>query len=86
MLEAIKRTVILEAIQKEAATESGLILQGQDNSPTEARVVSVGPKVDCGLVVGDRVIVDWNRVGKMNHNDKTYYVTDQSNIVGVFTD
>lgn len=86
MLAAIKKTVIIEAIQKENTTESGLILKGPDPAPTEARILSVGPKVDCGLVVGDRVIVDWSRVGKMNHDDKTYYVTDQSNIIGVFTE
>jgi co-chaperonin GroES (HSP10) len=36
--------------------------------------------------VGDTVVVDWGRVGKMNYDDKTYYVTDQSNVLGVFTD
>ena len=60
--------------------------QGAQERNPSARIVSVGPQSDCGLAVGDTVVVDWGRVGKMSYNDKTYYVTDQSNILGVFTD
>ena len=85
-LQAIKRTVIVEVVEDTNTTESGIVIQGaQERNPT-ALVVSVGPQTDCGVVVGNRVVVDWGRVGRINHNDKTYYVTDQSNILGVFTD
>lgn len=86
MLQALKKTVILEAIERENTSAGGLILQGADDRQTEGRILSVGPKSDCGLKVGDRVLVDWTRVGKMSHDDKTYYVTDQSNIMAVFED
>jgi hypothetical protein len=29
-------------------------------------------------------VVDWARVGRMDYEDKIYYVTGQSNIIGVF--
>ena len=73
-LQAIKGHVIVQAIETENVTESGLILQSDYKKQTEARVVSVG------------VIVDWNRVGKVSFENETYYVTGQSNILGVFED
>jgi co-chaperonin GroES (HSP10) len=83
-MKALKKTVIVEVIEASTTTESGIVLQGaQERNPT-ACIVSVGPQVDCGVVVGDRVVVDWGRVGKFSHCDRTYYVTDQTNILGVF--
>lgn len=85
-MKAVKKTVIVEVVEDSNTTESGIVLQGaQDRNPT-ARIVSVGPQSDCGLAVGDRVVVDWSRVGKFSHEARTYYVTDQSNIMGVFQD
>lgn len=86
MLRAVKRTVLLEMIERENTTESGLIIKGGDERTPEARVVSVGPQCDCELKVGDRVVVDWSRVGKIVDGDKTLYVTDQTNIMAVFED
>lgn len=86
MLQAIKKTVIIEMIQRENATESGLILSGVNRDIPEARIVSVGPEVDVDLAVGNRVVVDWARVGRMDYEDRVLYVTGQSNIIGVFED
>lgn len=85
-MQAIKKTVIVEVVEEVNTTESGIVLQGAQERNPSARIVSVGPQSDCGLKAGDTVVVDWGRVGKMSYNDKTYYVTDQSNILGVFLD
>lgn len=82
-LQAIKGHVILQAIVKDNVTEAGLILQKSQEQQTEARVVSVGSTVEA-IEVGDRVLVDWNRVGQIKFNDEIYYVTGQSNVLGVF--
>ena len=83
-MKALKKTVIVEVIAQSTTTESGIVLQGvQEQNPT-ATVVAVGPQTDCGLAVDDRVMVDWTRVGRFEHEGRTYYVTDQSNILGVF--
>ena len=84
-LQAIKGHVIVQAIETENVTESGLVLQSDYKKQTEARIVSVGTTVE-SIKVGDRVIVDWTRVGKDNFENETYYVTGQSNILGVFED
>jgi co-chaperonin GroES (HSP10) len=85
-MQAIKKTVIVEVLEDSNTTESGIVLQGAQERNPSARIVSVGPQSDCGLKAGDTVVIDWNRVGKMNYNNKTYYVTDQSNVMAVFTD
>lgn len=84
-LQAIKGHVILQAIEKPNTTEAGLILQSSQEQQTEARIISVGSTVE-SMKVGDRVLVDWNRVGKVNFENEIYYVTGQSNIIGVFED
>jgi co-chaperonin GroES (HSP10) len=83
-MKALKKTVIVEVVAESNTTESGIVLQGvQEQNPT-ATVVSVGAQSDIGLVPGDRVMIDWGRVGRFEHEARTYYVTDQSNIVAVF--
>jgi len=86
MLKAIKKNVIIEMIQQETTTDSGLVLSGVSKDIPQAQVIAVGPEVDCGLVAGDRVVVDWARVGRMDYKDKIYYVTGQSNILAVFVE
>lgn len=84
MIQAVKRNIIVEVIEQENTTASGLILKGAQDPNPPAVVIAVGPQADCGLSVGDRVVVDWTRVGKFAHAERTYYVTDQSNIMAVF--
>lgn len=84
-LQAIKGHVIVQAIETENVTDSGLVLQSDYQKQTEARIVSVGSTVEA-MKVGDRVLVDWNRVGKVTFENETYFVTGQSNIIGVFED
>lgn len=85
-MQAIRKTVIVEMIDDNNTTESGLIIKSQQRDYPPATVVSVGPQVDCGVKIGDRVYVDWGRVGKFEHASRTYYVTDQTNLLGVFTE
>jgi len=84
MIQAVKRNIIVEVIEQENTTASGLILKGAQDPNPPATVIAVGPQADSGLSVGDRVVVDWTRVGKFSHGERTYYVTDQSNIMAVF--
>ena len=85
-MKALKKTVIVEVIEQSNTTKSGIVLQTDQESNPTARVVAVGAQSDLGLEVNDCVMVDWTRVGRFEHDGRTYYVTDQSNIMGVFTD
>jgi len=83
-MKALKKTVIVEVVAQSTTTESGIVLQGAAEQNPTATVVAVGAQSDLGLAPGDRVMVDWGRVGRFEHEARTYYVTDQSNIVAVF--
>jgi co-chaperonin GroES (HSP10) len=85
-MKALKKTVIVEVVAKSTTTESGIVLQGAVEQNPTASVVAVGPQSDIGLEPGNQVLVDWARVGRFEHEGRTYYVTDQSNILGVFTE
>ena len=76
--------VILEMIERENTTASGLIIKGVTEQQTEGRIVDIGPNVDCGVEVGSRVLVDWNRVIKAQYEGGTYFVTKQENLIAVF--
>ena len=83
MLKALKDMVIIEMIEQENTTASGLIIKGVTDKQTEGRVVSIGSQVQ-DMYVGDRVLVDWNRVVKIKHKDHTYFATKEVNVIAVF--
>lgn len=85
-MQAIKKNIIVEVIQKENTTDSGLILTGANREDPVAQVVSVGPGCDDLVQVGQRVIVDWTRARKLSHANRTYYVVNHLDVVGVFED
>lgn len=83
MLKALKTRVVIEKIDAEKTTSSGIVLQRAVEDVVYARVCDVGPTVDADVKVGDQVVVDWNRVGHMPYEGRTYYVIDQSDIMAV---
>jgi co-chaperonin GroES (HSP10) len=83
MLKALKTRVIIEKIEAEKTTSSGIVLQRAIEDTVFARVCDVGPDVDAGVRAGDRLVVDWNKVGYMTHEGSTYFVIDQCDILAV---
>lgn len=83
MLRATGKRLLITRIEPETATAAGIILKSSDEHP-RARVVSVGPGVDCGVVLGQQVMVDWARVGHIKFEDRDYYIVEQSNVMAVF--
>jgi co-chaperonin GroES (HSP10) len=84
MLKPIKANVILELIQKEKVTQSGLILSSAD--PSEAnrgKVLAVGPDVT-DVSIGDTVLPNWNAARPTKYENEDIYIIDQKEIVGVF--
>lgn len=78
-IRPLKDKVVLEQIQKETTTTSGIVLTTPDrDAQTEAVVIAVGPEVE-EVKVDDRVIVDWSRAGKAGD----FYVIKEEFIVAV---
>ena len=84
MLKPIKNNVIVELIEKEKVTSSGIVLSSAD--PVEAnkgKVISVGPNVDL-VKEGDIILPNWNAARKAKYNGTDYYIVSEDDIVLMF--
>lgn len=84
MLRPIKNNVIVELIDKEKVTSSGIVLPSAD--PVEAnkgKVVSLGPDVEM-VKGGDMVLPNWNAARQIKYNEFEYYVVSEDDIVLIF--
>jgi co-chaperonin GroES (HSP10) len=70
-MQPTRDNIIVNRIQTERTTESGLILQSNNGEPDRAQVVALGPKVD-EVQIGDTVLLNWNKAVKVQ--DETYVV------------
>jgi co-chaperonin GroES (HSP10) len=84
LLKPIKNNVVLELIDKEKVTSSGIVLPSAD--PVEAnkgKVVSLGPNVEM-VKEGDMVLPNWNAARQIKYNEFEYYVVSEDDIVLIF--
>ena len=84
MLRPIKNNVIVELIEKEKVTSSGIVLSSAD--PVEAnkgKVVSIGPDVEM-VKEGDMILPNWNAARKAKYNGIDYYIVSEDEIVLIF--
>lgn len=86
MLAPIKKNVILELIEKEKTTASGIVLTKADpNEANRGKVIAIGPEVE-DVKVGDEVLPNWNQGRKLKYDDKEIWVVSEDHIVLVFED
>ena len=82
-VKALNKTFIVKRIKK-LETDSGIILQhDQDNNPPVV-IVSIGPKVTVEASVGQQLAIDWGRAGKFAHEGEELFIVHESNVLGVF--
>jgi len=82
MLKAVGTTMVIERIAGTKSTQSGIILQREQERPN-ARVLSVGPQVKEDVSVGDIIVVDWSKCGQFEHDSRTYHIVDESTVLAV---
>ena len=83
-LKTLKNNVIVELIEKELETASGIILKSAD--PAEVNrglVVQVGPDTEF-VSIGDTILPNWNKASPLSHEGQKYYVVSEDEIVAVF--
>ena len=86
MIEAIGRRLIIERVETEKKTTSGIVLQYDHTQSPRARVVSIGDEVTIKIAVGEEVVPDWNKVMHTKHDNRDYFVIDQNEIYGRYTE
>lgn len=78
-LKPLRSNVIIERLEKELTTASGIILKSNDDAD-KAKVVAVGDEVT-DVVVGDIVLINWNDAKKV---DTDTFQVKQESIIAVF--
>ena len=86
LLKSIKNNVIVELIEKEKVTSSGIILKSADPAEAnKATVVAIGG--DCvDVKVGDVVLPNWNAARKMKFDERELFSVKEEEIVLIFED
>ena len=85
MLVPIKSKVLIELIEKDKETQSGILLFNPDREePNKAKVIAIGDKVQ-DVQVGDTILPNWNQAIETRYDkDHKTYIIDEEGIVLVF--
>jgi|APCry1669189768_1035252.scaffolds.fasta_scaffold18913_2 co-chaperonin GroES (HSP10) len=83
MLKPIKNSALLELLEKDLTTESGIILKSDVTQVNKGLVLAIGPDVT-DVDVGEIVLPNWNLAKKIKHEGKDLYIIKQDDIVGVY--
>jgi len=85
MLVPIKSKVLIELIEKDKETQSGILLFNPDREePNKAKVIAIGDKVQ-DVQVGDTILPNWNQAIETKYDkDHKTYIIEEDGIVLVF--
>ena len=86
-LEPLGDRVVLQQLQAEETTKSGIVLPGQNKEkPQQAKVIAVGPgteEVKMEVKKGDEVIYSKYSGTEVKLEDEEYIVVKQSDILAI---
>jgi len=85
MLVPIKSKVLIQLIEKDKTTETGIILPVADrDEANKATVIAIGDKV-LDVQINDTVLPNWNQAIETKYESKRKtYIIDEKDIVLVF--
>ena len=78
-LTPLRKNVIIERLEKDMRTASGIILQRNDEAD-KAKVIAIGNEVT-DVMIDDVVLINWNDAKRIN--DTTFRI-EESSIIAVF--
>ena len=78
-MRPLKDNVIVERIEKENVTSSGILLKSSDEAD-KAKVTAIGPDV-VDVNVDDVLLINWNKAKKITN---TIYQVNIEDVIGVF--
>jgi len=83
MLKPLNDNVVIEPVEIEKKTASGIILTGEAATPTHAEGIVVAVGESKQLVVGNRVIYNEYAANKVNYDGKELVILPESDILAV---
>jgi co-chaperonin GroES (HSP10) len=78
-LTPLRNNVIVEKLEKELTTSSGIILKSNDEAD-KAKVIAVGSEIT-DVVVGNIILINWNKATKLMDN---LYQVNIDEVVAIF--
>jgi co-chaperonin GroES (HSP10) len=84
LLKPIKNNVIVELIEKEKVTSTGIVLSSAD--PLEAnkgKVLKIGPDV-LDVKEGDMILPNWNKARLAKYMATDFYIVSEDDVVLIF--
>ena len=84
MLQPLRNKLILQLIEKEKVTDSGIVLAVADREEAnKGKVVAVADDIE-EIKLGDIVLPDWNKAQKTKYENEDYYIIHSDDIVAIF--
>lgn len=87
MIKPLYDRLLLEPIQEESMTLSGIILPESKDKPTIARVVAIGDLEDNEsshqIKIGDHVIYKKYSATELKHNGQDYLIIERKDILAL---
>ena len=78
-LTPLRNNVIVEKLEKELTTSSGIILKSSDEAD-KAKIIAVGSEVT-DVAVGNTILINWNKAVKLMDN---LYQVNVNEVVAIF--
>ena len=83
MLKPLNDKIVIEEVEVEQQTSSGIILQGNVSGEIKrARAIAIGNKVN-DVKEGDVLLVDWQFASKSKFDNRTIFVIKEENVIAV---
>jgi len=84
MLKPIRKNIVVELLEKEKVTETGIILTSADSAEVSKGVVlAIGD--DCeDIKVGDTILPNWQKARPTKFEGTDFYIVNEDDVVLVF--
>ena len=84
MLKPIKKNIIIQVIEKEKVTSSGIILKSSDPAEVnKATVLKVGKDVTM-IEEGQVILPNWNKAIPTKFDGESYFIVNEDDVVLIF--
>lgn len=85
-LKPIKKNIIIQIIEKEKVTSSGIILKSADPAEvSKATVLAIGQDVTL-IEEGQLILPNWNKAVPTKFDNEDYFVVNEDDVVLIFED
>jgi chaperonin GroES len=84
MLKPIRKNIVVELLEKEKVTETGIILTSADSAEVSKGVVlAIGDECE-DIKVGDTILPNWQKARPTKFEGTDFYIVNEDDVVLVF--